>query len=98
MTQNRFAFSQILRWGPVFLVKATRCPVFSMGLGSKVGSGLYRAPWEIILPRVSNKELSIENVKIIASTYFSIDYLFNDIKPSFNTKGEYRSRALVIKF
>ena len=52
-----------------------------------------------------NTELTMENVKIIASTLKSITYLMtlealfiNDIKPSLNTKDEYRSRALVIKF
>ena len=47
----------------------------------------------------------MENVNIIASTLKSITYLMtlealfiNDIKPSLNTKDEYRSRALVIKF
>ena len=52
-----------------------------------------------------NTELTMENVKIIASTLKSITYLMtlealfiNDIKPSLNTKDEYRSRTLVIKF
>ena len=45
----------------------------------------------------------MENVKVIASTFKSINYLMTleallkDIKPTINTKDEYRSRALVIK-
>ena len=49
-------------------------------------------------------ELSIENVSILCSTSRSTFYLMalealtlNEHKPSFNTKDEYRSRALVIK-
>ena len=52
-----------------------------------------------------NVQLSMNDVKIIASTFRSVYYLMtlealliNDIKPSINTKDEYRSRALVIKF
>ena len=51
-----------------------------------------------------NSELTMENVKVIASTFKSINYLMTlealfikDIKPTINTKDEYRSRALVIK-
>ena len=46
----------------------------------------------------------MENVKVIASTFKSINYLMTlealfikDIKPTINTKDEYRSHALVIK-
>jgi hypothetical protein len=51
-----------------------------------------------------NVDLCMKNVKVIASTHKSLNYLMtlealfiNEIKPSMNTKDEYRSRALVIK-
>ena len=52
-----------------------------------------------------NTELTMNNVNIVASSLKSSTHLMtlealliNDIKPSLNTKDEYRSRALVIKF
>ena len=52
-----------------------------------------------------NTELTMNNVNIVASSLKSSNHLMtlealliNDIKLSLNTKDEYRSRALVIKF
>ena len=51
-----------------------------------------------------NVELEVSDVEIIASTHRSVKYLMtldalliNEIKPSLNTKDEYRSRTLYIK-
>ena len=54
--------------------------------------------------RACNVQLTMSDVSIIASPLRTVSHLMtlealciNDLKPSLNTKDEYRSRALVIK-
>ena len=61
-------------------------------------------PWVTILQHAI-LNWTMNNVNIVASSLKSSNHLMtlealliNDIKPSLNTKDEYRSRALVIKF
>ena len=64
-----------------------------------------RAPVSIHMTNVCSISLSIDHVEIIASSTISEDHLMtlealfiNELKSKLNTRDEYKSRALTLKF
>ena len=96
------------RSGVVYKISCTRCHSCYVGqtsrhLINRIKEHRRAGPVGKHIKECAMDDLEIDNVVILASSKFTHQLmtlealLINDIKPSLNTKDEYRSRALVIK-